>query len=177
MPEEKGAPIPMEFFTATYLLTVYDDEGQLRENSGELAELSERLTFPFAERYEFWDGWYLDRDGGARRHTGTDILCPEGTPELACVDGTVLAVGSGDGTGNYVVIGGADGTQYHYYHMVEVSQFVSVGDRVVRGQAVGLAGNTGNSTTDHLHLAVVMPEGFYIDPYPYLMEAEDAPEL
>lgn len=176
LPEEKGAPIPMEFFTATYLLTVYDDEGQLRENSGELAELSEKLTFPFAERYEFWDGWYLDRDGGTRRHTGTDILCPEGTPELACVDGTVLAVGSGEGTGNYVVIGGADGTQYHYYHMVEVSQFVSVGDRVVRGQAVGLAGNTGNSTTDHLHLAVIMPEGFYIDPYPYLMEAEDAPE-
>lgn len=175
MPEEKGSPIPTEFFTSTYLLTVYDEAGELRENSGELAVLSEQITFPFTQRYEFWDGWYLDRDGGARRHTGTDILCPEGTPELACVDGKILAVGSGEGTGNYVVLQGADGTQYHYYHMVELSAFVSAGDTVKRGQVIGLAGNTGNSTADHLHLSIVVPEGVYLNPYPYLAEAQDPP--
>lgn len=168
----KGDPIPSEFFTCTYLLTVYDSDMQVIENSGEEPALSERLTFPFGERYEFRNGWYNDRDGGARRHTGTDILCPEGTPELACVDGTILAVGGGEGTGNYVVLEGGDGTQYHYYHMVEVSNLVSPGDTVKRGDPVGLAGNTGNSTANHLHLAIVAPSGVYVNPYEYLKDAE-----
>lgn len=172
----KGAPIPQELFTSTYLLTIYDETGELRENSGTLVELSERPSFPFAERYGFNDCWYDDRDGGARRHTGTDILCPEGTPELACVDGVILAVGGGKGTGNYVVLEGADGTQYHYYHMVEVSQLVQPGDAVKRGDPVGLAGNTGNSTANHLHLAVIAPGGVYVNPYPYLTDAEEAPQ-
>ena len=171
----KGDPIPAELFTSTYLLTIYDETGELREDSGAFAGLSERLAFPFAERYGFSDCWYDDRDGGARRHTGTDILCPEGTPELACVDGAILAVGGGEGTGNYVVLEGADGTQYHYYHMVEVSQLVQPGDTVKRGDPVGLAGNTGNSTANHLHIAIIAPDGVYVNPYPYLLDAEDAP--
>lgn len=171
LPAAKGEPIPSDFFTCTYLLTVYDSELQPIENSGEEPTPSEQLTFPFEERYDFRNGWYNDRDGGARRHTGTDILCPEGTPELACVDGTILAVGGGEGTGNYVVLGGADGTQYHYYHMVEVSRLVSPGDSVKRGEPIGLAGNTGNSTANHLHLAIIAPSGVYMNPYRYLKDA------
>ncbi len=164
--------IPHGLFTCTYLNTAYDDNMEMIGPEAEtLPALSEPLTFPFAKRYDFSDGWYADRDGGARRHTGTDILCPEGTPELACVDGTVLAVGTGEGTGNYVVIEGEDGTQYHYYHMVEISNFVSPGDLVKCGDVVGLAGNTGNSTADHLHLAIIHPSGVYVNPYPYLKDA------
>ncbi|MEA5002172.1 MAG: M23 family metallopeptidase [Christensenella sp.] len=164
--------VPYGLFTCTYLNTAYDENmemiGPEEEN---LPVLAEQLTFPFAERYDFSNGWYADRDGGARRHTGTDILCPEGTEELACVDGTVLAVGTGEGTGNYVVIVGGDGTQYHYYHMVEVSDFVAAGDTVRRGDVVGLAGNTGNSTANHLHLAIIHPSGVYVNPYSYLKDA------
>ncbi|WP_066685080.1 M23 family metallopeptidase [Christensenella intestinihominis] len=168
-----GDPIPSAFFTSTYLLTIYDEAGEVIENNGTLPELSEQITFPFEERYDFNDCWYDDRDGGARRHTGTDILCPEGTPELACVDGTILAVGGGEGTGNYVVLEGADGTQYHYYHMVEVSQLAAPGDEVKRGDPIGLAGNTGNSTANHLHIAIIAPSGVYVNPYPYLVDAEN----
>ncbi len=167
----KGDPIPTAFFTCTYLLTIYDEEMQPIENSGQEPALTETLTFPFAERYEYRDGWYNDRDGGVRRHTGTDILCPEGTPELAVVDGSILAVGSGEGTGNYVVLEGADGTQYHYYHMVELSALVSPGDVVKRGDPIGLAGNTGNSTANHLHLAIIAPSGVYVNPFEYLNNA------
>ncbi len=173
---EDPTSIPSGFFTCTYLLTLFDENMELVENSGELPELSEQLTFPFEERYEYRNGWFNDRDGGARRHTGTDILCPEGTPELACVDGTILAKGSGKGTGNYVVLEGADQTQYHYYHMVEVSNLVSAGDTVKRGEPLGLAGNTGNSTANHLHLAIITPSGQYVNPYPYLRDALDAGE-
>lgn len=167
----KGDPIPTEFFTYTYLMTVYDEAMQPIENSGQEPALAEVLTFPFAERYEYRDGWYNDRDGGARRHTGTDISCPEGTPELAVVDGLILAVGNGEGTGNYVVLEGADGTQYHYYHMVELSALVSPGDTVKRGDPVGLVGNTGNSTANHLHLAIIAPSGVYVNPFEYLNNA------
>ncbi len=168
---QEETAIPGAFFTCTYLLTLYDDNMELIENSGEYPELTEQLSFPFEERYDYRNGWYNDRDGGARRHTGTDILCPEGTPELACVDGTILAKGSGAGTGNYVILEGADKTQYHYYHMVEVSDLVSAGDSVKRGDPVGLAGNTGNSTANHLHLAIIAPNGMYVNPYPYLKDA------
>ena len=164
--------IPYGLFMCTYLSTAYDEEMEMILPEDEnLPPLSETLTFPLPERYNFVDSWYDDRDGGARRHMGTDILCPEGTEELACVDGTILAVGTGEGTGNYVVLGGSDGTQYHYYHMVEVSNLVSVGDTVERGDVIGLAGNTGNSTANHLHLAILHPSGVYLNPYPYLQDA------
>lgn len=170
--ESDPSSIPSGFFMCTYLSTAYDENMEMITPDEEnLPVLSETLTFPLPDRYDYVDSWYDDRDGGARRHTGTDILCPERTPELACVDGTILAVGTGDGTGNYVVIGGSDGTQYHYYHMVEVSTFVSASDKVSRGDVVGLAGNTGNSTANHLHLAIIHPSGVYVNPYPYLSEA------
>ena len=67
-----------------------------------------------------------------------------------------------------MILEGADKTQYHYYHMVEVSDLVCAGDSVKRGDPVGLAGNTGNSTANHLHLAIIAPNGMYVNPYPYL---------
>lgn len=53
--------------------------------------------------------------------------------------------------GNHVVIEIAKGQYAFYAHLQPGSLRVRVGDRVKRGQVVGLVGNSGNSTEPHLH--------------------------
>ena len=65
-----------------------------------------------------------------------------------------------DGCGqyaNYIVILHSDGTTGEYYHLKQHGALVSVGDRVERGQKIGLSGNTGHTALPHLHFAVYRP--------------------
>lgn len=56
--------------------------------------------------------------------------------------------------GNYVIIDIGDGRYAFYAHLQPGSLRVAVGDRVRRGDVVGLVGNSGNSTEPHLHFHV-----------------------
>ena len=58
---------------------------------------------------------------------------------------------------NYIVILHTDGTTGEYYHLAENGAFVQSGDTVVRGQKIGLSGNTGHTTMPHLHFGVYRP--------------------
>lgn len=53
--------------------------------------------------------------------------------------------------GNYIVIDHLNGEYSFMLHFKKNSIKVAVGDNVIRGQEVGLAGNSGNSTGPHLH--------------------------
>ena len=53
--------------------------------------------------------------------------------------------------GNQVVLRHNDGTYTMYAHLLHGKVFVKVGDSVCRGQALGVIGNTGASSGDHLH--------------------------
>jgi murein DD-endopeptidase MepM/ murein hydrolase activator NlpD len=53
--------------------------------------------------------------------------------------------------GNHVLLQIASGVYAFYAHMQPGSIRVKVGDRVRRGQVLGLLGNSGNSTEPHLH--------------------------
>lgn len=44
-----------------------------------------------------------------------------------------------------------------YVHLAENGSLVSIGDKVKRGQKIGLSGNTGRSTREHLHLNLLIP--------------------
>lgn len=55
---------------------------------------------------------------------------------------------------NYVVILHSDGTTGEYYHLAKGSLLVHAGERVVRGQPLARSGNTGYTTTPHLHFGV-----------------------
>ena len=59
-----------------------------------------------------------------------------------------------DGVGNFLVIQHPDGTFGTYWHMPRNSIVVSVGQVVERGQMLAKVGNTGNSSTPHLHFDV-----------------------
>lgn len=53
--------------------------------------------------------------------------------------------------GNYIIIDHLNGEYSFMIHFKKNSIIVAVGDTVVRGQQVGLAGNSGYSTGPHLH--------------------------
>ena len=56
--------------------------------------------------------------------------------------------------GNHVIMEIGNGLFAFYAHMQPGSLRVKVGDRVTRGQVLGLLGNTGNSSEPHLHFQI-----------------------
>ncbi len=81
-------------------------------------------------------------------HYGTDFAVPIGTPVVAPEDGTVWQAGWGGDAGNMVAINSGN-VQHKLMHLSQVK--VKPGEKVTKGQVVGLSGNTGYSTGPHLH--------------------------
>jgi murein DD-endopeptidase MepM/ murein hydrolase activator NlpD len=99
-------------------------------------------------------------------HTGIDLAAPLGTHVMAAADGIVVAVAhTYIGYGNYVMIAHGGGVITLYAHLLETD--VNLGDRVTRGQRVGLEGSTGLSTGPHLHFEVRIDDQV-ADPMRYL---------
>lgn len=103
--------------------------------------------------------------GDRRLHAGVDFSGTTGTPILAAAPGTVVHAGWRGGYGNTVIIdhGGSLATLYAHQDAVAVT----AGDTVRKGQVVGYAGSTGNSTGPHLHFEVRVG-GTPVDPMRYL---------
>ncbi|GGJ05127.1 M23 family metallopeptidase [Streptomyces brasiliensis] len=101
-------------------------------------------------------------------HTGVDFHAASGSTVLAVGLGTVVSTGWGGAYGNQIVIRMADGMYTQYGHLSSIG--VSVGQKVVPGQQIGLSGATGNVTGPHLHFeARTTPEyGSDVDPVAYL---------
>ena len=72
--------------------------------------------------------------------------------------------------GNHVVLELADGQFATYMHLQPGSLRVAKGDRVRRGQVLGLVGNSGNSSLPHLHFHVATAPGMTGQGLPYLIE-------
>lgn len=82
-------------------------------------------------------------------HSGIDIRNRTGTRVVAPADGVVTEQGYTAGFGNYIEIDHGNSFLTRYLHLQ--SKKVQRGDRVARGQVIGLLGNTGRSTGPHLH--------------------------
>lgn len=153
-----------------YLNTTYDNNAQILDNDGSY-ELSDEyiatIIDPLPKRH-IKDGWYGDRSKSTRRHMGTDIRAREGQEIPSCTAGEVVRIAYNDIAGNYVTVKDDYGFYYSYCHMVQLTTFLSEGDRVEQGQLIGHVGNTGNSDAPHLHLSIIAPEYVYINPYPVL---------
>lgn len=86
-------------------------------------------------------------------HNGIDFGVPAGVNIPAAARGTVIAVGSDGGRGNYVVLSHANNVETHYFHM-QSTPAVSLGQVVAQGHTLGQVGSTGLSTAPHLHFEV-----------------------
>jgi murein DD-endopeptidase MepM/ murein hydrolase activator NlpD len=92
-------------------------------------------------------------------HPGIDLSTPHGVPIYAADTGLVIFAGwTGIGYGNTVLIDHGNGYQTLYGHLSQVS--IPCGSDVEKGQLIGLAGKTGNSSGPHLHFEVRVPGGF-----------------
>jgi murein DD-endopeptidase MepM/ murein hydrolase activator NlpD len=94
-------------------------------------------------------------------HQGLDFRVPPATPVAAANRGTVLLARSLYFEGNCVVIDHGQGLLTLYLHLSEIG--VKEGERVAKGQNIGLSGSTGRATGPHLHLAVRW-QSVYLNP-------------
>ncbi|MDZ4673366.1 MAG: M23 family metallopeptidase [Gemmatimonadota bacterium] len=103
---------------------------------------------------------------GARPHEGIDVVAPIGTPILAPGAGVVISAQRETGYGNTVVVDHGHGIITRYAHASRL--LVSAGERVQRGDRLGLVGNSGLSTSPHLHYEVHV-NGKPVDPMRYVL--------
>jgi len=103
--------------------------------------------------------------GVPRPHLGVDLRAPHDEPVHTSGPGVVRVSGEFGGYGNLVTVDHGGGIESRYAHLSAVA--VRVGDRVRRGDVVGLVGSTGLSTGPHLHFEVRI-DGVPTDPAPWL---------
>ncbi len=120
---------------------------------------------------------------GLPGHEGLDIRAPRGSKVYACADGIVELVRKDDAIyGNWIAIQHSGGYRTIYAQMAKVT--IGKGQGVQAGQAIGTAGDSGNSSGGHVHLGLSQagatasrlthyPDDL-IDPTPFLNFAEQS---
>lgn len=109
-----------------------------------------------------------------------DFALAEGTPILAVRDGVVMQVESDfekaglnrekyGGRANFIRIVHDDGSMAVYAHLQPEGVQVRTGQRVRKGQRIGLSGNTGFSTAPHLHFVLQVNHGMRLQSIPLRM--------
>ena len=95
-------------------------------------------------------------------HNGMDFTAPIGTEVFATGKGVVTSVvKSQKNLGNYVTIDHGYGYTSTYAHLDKIN--VKKGQRVNRGDVIGLVGNSGLSVAPHLHYEIKYKDK-YVDP-------------
>jgi murein DD-endopeptidase MepM/ murein hydrolase activator NlpD len=85
-------------------------------------------------------------------HSGLDLAGPVNNKIHSAADGTVAFAGRNNAYGNMVDIDHGFGIVTRYGHMSEI--LVKEGQKLRKGQLVGIQGSTGRSTGPHLHYEV-----------------------
>ncbi|MGF1616760.1 MAG: M23 family metallopeptidase [Acidimicrobiia bacterium] len=147
------------------------------------------MHWPLAVEGRVFSGFGVDRDGGARKHKGNDLVVPKMAPVVAVADGTVTAVHSTPPDDCcWLLITHNDGWQSLYVHLNNdtwrtddglghgVRPGLAAGDTVVAGEVIGWNGDSGNAedTVPHLHFELRHPDGYAVDPYSSLQAARAA---
>ncbi len=147
------------------------------------------MLFPVVGDYSYVDTFGAPRDGGRRKHKGTDIFAEKGTPVVAVAAGTVAKVAEGTTAGRYIVIDHDDGWRSYYIHLNNDTpgtddglgwvpvEGIAPGARVEAGTLLNWVGDSGNAegTPPHIHFELHAPGGVVLNPYPYLLAAEGKP--
>ena len=108
------------------------------------------ITSPYGERID-----PISKE--EKFHSGIDVV-PKSYNIVAIADGIVITSSyDPDSSGEYIIIEHKiSGTTYRsgYYHLKENSRVVKNNEQVKQGQQIGIMGNTGYSTGEHLHFVL-----------------------
>jgi murein DD-endopeptidase MepM/ murein hydrolase activator NlpD len=111
-------------------------------------------------------GWRIDPFNGEKAfHEGLDFPAAVGTRINAAAGGIVSFAGPSADYGKLIKIDHGSGLETRYAHSSKL--FVTVGQRVEKGQEIAEIGNTGRSTGPHLHYEIRF-NGNALDPRRYL---------
>lgn len=100
-------------------------------------------------------------------HEGVDIGAPSNTPVQAPAAGRVVVTGFDPRMGNLVAIDHGYGMETQYGHLAKV--LVKSGQKIRRGDVIGLVGSTGLSTGPHLHYHI-KSNSHPVDPQRYILD-------
>ncbi len=101
-------------------------------------------------------------------HAGIDIGAPTGTEVRAPASGKVVVAAYDGKMGKFIRIDHGYGVETTYGHLSKIH--VKYGDRVQRGDLIGLVGSTGKfSTGPHLHYQVAVNDKV-VDPLHYILD-------
>ncbi len=124
------------------------------------------MTYPSDASTSSPFGWRIHPILGYRRfHAGLDFAASYGSKIRAADSGKVIFAGWYGGYGRAVIIDHGNGLTTLYGHTSEL--YVTEGQAVERGQAIGAVGSTGFSTGPHLHFEV-RRNGTPVNPTDYL---------
>jgi len=98
-------------------------------------------------------GWRNDPINGKKAyHRGVDIRGRKGSDVKATANGIVKIENYDKGNGRYILVDHGNGFVTKYAHLKK--SFITTGDSVTRGQAIGSVGSTGRSTGPHVHYEI-----------------------
>jgi len=132
---------------------------------------TEGFVCPVQGGASFINSWGFPRSGG-RTHKGVDMFAKRGTPTPAVTSGTIkMRTVNLGGTVTYLY--GDDGNKYYYAHLNGYPAGLRDGQRVERGQTIGLVGNSGNAegASPHVHFEIRPGGGNAVNPYPTVRPA------
>ncbi len=173
--------VPVAFTTFPDEKIAYDDIKIVNNNNEKTSLSTINLSYPFSGNHTITQGFGVQETDplmkakydkyGLIGHDGVDFDMPDDTPVLAVDAGEVILAQDWD-YGQTVIIKHSWGQSY-YGHL---SQFnVKKGDKVNRGQEIGLSGHSGLATGPHLHFGIRLKNhylynGYFgkIDPMPFL---------
>jgi len=143
----------------------------------ELAQAAEQRSSRWAATPSIWPvkGWVTSGFGPRISpftekpawHDGLDIGAAPNAPVQAPAQGRVTSTGFDPKLGNIVRLDHGFGVETLYGHLAKA--LVKEGQRVNRGDVVGLVGSTGLATGPHLHYMVKV-NGQALDPNKYILE-------
>ena len=92
---------------------------------------------------------------------GTVVAAQDGLPNNDQLPKPPAIPGIDKTVGNHVIVQFGPGQYLLYAHMDPTSVKVKLGDKVEKGQQLGLIGTSGNSTVPHLHFQVLTEPTFF----------------
>lgn len=99
-------------------------------------------------------------------HSGLDLGAPEGSPIISPANGTVTFAGTKGLYGKIIIINHGHGMATRYAHLSKILK--KRGEKIKRGDVIGLVGQTGRSTGPHLHYEVRI-NGTAVNPQDYIL--------
>lgn len=125
--------------------------------------LASLFGLPLANNTHITDWYGILREMGSQAfwHLGTDFAAPGGSAVGAMNAGIVRFATSTTSYGNMVVVDHGEGIYSMYLHLAKI--LAAVGQEVKKGTVIGLVGDTGLSTGDHLHISIKV-NGISVDP-------------